>query len=70
MGALKKSTEAVKWRSTGGCQVISRPRLRKAIIWNRSSRVWKRNWTSSKIDGSGQNRTVVPVTGSTVVTGR
>ena len=41
--------------------LISRSRFRNAIIWNRSSRVWKRNETSSKTAGSGQKRTTVPV---------
>jgi hypothetical protein len=35
--------------------------LRNAIIWNRSSSVWARNVVSSKMVGSGQKRTVVPL---------
>ena len=35
---------------------ISRPLLRNAIIWKRSSRVWARKLVSSKMVGSGQKR--------------
>ena len=46
-------------RSSG--KLISSPAFRKAYIWRRSTTVWPLKTTSSKIDGSGQNVTVVPL---------
>ncbi len=52
-GGLAPGRSSTKW--------ISRPLLRNAITCRRSTTVWARNSISSKMVGSGQKLTVVPV---------
>ena len=55
------NTSLVGSSSRSSISWISRPLVRKASSWSRSVRVSRLNSVSSKISGSGQNVTVVPV---------